>query len=206
METMFIPHSDYLEHHGILGQKWGIRRYQNKDGSYTKAGRDRYRSLSSSEVAETERLIKSDPVIGKASADRRKAAKLLIEYDNLSESKKDKYIRQASDNAWKKYGNPDDQSDRENFYYAYKYDDLDQGYESSFQFFLKDKGASYADVTRKVSDANKKWSSIVSKRLDEIYNEYSKPGAKVDPGYKNIKLDELENEAFYKDSLWLMWM
>ena len=34
--------SDYLAHHGILGQKWGIRRYQNKDGSLTDAGRKRY--------------------------------------------------------------------------------------------------------------------------------------------------------------------
>lgn len=32
----------YLEHHGILGMKWGIRRFQNKDGSYTNAGRKRY--------------------------------------------------------------------------------------------------------------------------------------------------------------------
>lgn len=32
----------YLEHHGIKGMKWGIRRYQNADGSYTSAGKDRY--------------------------------------------------------------------------------------------------------------------------------------------------------------------
>ena len=42
METMFIPHSDYLEHHGIKGQKWGLRRYQNSDGSYTEEGQKRY--------------------------------------------------------------------------------------------------------------------------------------------------------------------
>lgn len=42
METIFIPHSDYLEHHGIKGQKWGLRRYQNLDGSYTAEGRKRY--------------------------------------------------------------------------------------------------------------------------------------------------------------------
>lgn len=38
--------SDFLEHHGILGQKWGIRRFQNKDGSYTEAGKRRRRDES----------------------------------------------------------------------------------------------------------------------------------------------------------------
>lgn len=31
-----------IQHHGIKGQKWGVRRFQNKDGSLTPAGRIRY--------------------------------------------------------------------------------------------------------------------------------------------------------------------
>jgi len=32
----------YLEHHGILGMKWGVRRFQNKDGTLTPKGKKRY--------------------------------------------------------------------------------------------------------------------------------------------------------------------
>ena len=33
---------NYLMHHGVKGQKWGVRRYQNTDGSLTAAGKRHY--------------------------------------------------------------------------------------------------------------------------------------------------------------------
>ena len=45
-EAKKLQHSfendEYLAHYGILGMKWGIRRYQNSDGSLTTAGKARY--------------------------------------------------------------------------------------------------------------------------------------------------------------------
>lgn len=36
------PVGDNIEHHGIKGQKWGVRKYQNPDGTLTPAGKARY--------------------------------------------------------------------------------------------------------------------------------------------------------------------
>ena len=35
----------YLQHHGIKGQRWGVRRFQNEDGSLTPQGIEHYRKL-----------------------------------------------------------------------------------------------------------------------------------------------------------------
>lgn len=41
--------SDELYHHGVKGMRWGVRRYQNADGTWTSAGKKRYGSDTADE-------------------------------------------------------------------------------------------------------------------------------------------------------------
>lgn len=59
-----------LYHHGILGQKWGIRRYQNADGTLTSEGRERM--LAKARKYES----KANTTIGESNSAKRKRAKL----------------------------------------------------------------------------------------------------------------------------------
>lgn len=49
--------SNELTHYGILGQKWGIRRYQNEDGTLTEAGKKRYGTVENLEAGRTQRQV-----------------------------------------------------------------------------------------------------------------------------------------------------
>ena len=46
-----------LYHHGILGQKWGVRRYQNADGSLTAKGIKRYKARAEKYKARAEKYL-----------------------------------------------------------------------------------------------------------------------------------------------------
>lgn len=41
-----MNYEDELYHHGVKGQKWGVRRFQNKDGSLTKEGKSHYHEMN----------------------------------------------------------------------------------------------------------------------------------------------------------------
>lgn len=50
----------YLAHYGVLGMKWGVRRYRNEDGTLTEAGKKRYAANDAVRKAEIERYSRME--------------------------------------------------------------------------------------------------------------------------------------------------
>ena len=91
-------YSEELYHHGILGQKWGVRRFQNKDGSLTSSGRKRrglsgtikqikknYKRKKTLEKARKarEEKKKKEEELEKLKAEYRKSPKSLLDHQEL---------------------------------------------------------------------------------------------------------------------------
>ena len=51
---------DYLAHHGVLGMKWGVRRYQNSDGTLTAKGEKKYQNKDGSLNGGGKKLISEE--------------------------------------------------------------------------------------------------------------------------------------------------
>lgn len=94
--------ADSLQHHGIIGQKWGIRRFQREDRTWTEAGKDRYNdgpgggkssgetSKSSSDSVKSTAKTVTEKVKSGVSSAKEKAA-------DTAKSIKDKTVDTAKD-------------------------------------------------------------------------------------------------------------
>ena len=81
---------NYLEHHGIKGMKWGVRRFRNKNGTLTAAGKKRYSQDDWSNDAKEASALKTKSVNQMSNAELKKfneRVRLEQEYSRLNPSK-----------------------------------------------------------------------------------------------------------------------
>lgn len=100
--TSFWAPTDSLSHYGIKGQKWGVRRWQNGDGSFNSAGKRRYFGNGSGEEYKKLAVAKSKSSSAKSDSKKR-----------LSEAKKayrveKKNVADEYKKAKKEYKNSDE--------------------------------------------------------------------------------------------------
>ena len=72
----------WLAHHGIVGQKWGVRRFQNSDGSLTSAGKKRYLNSDSKEKPDFSKMSYDE----EKKYAKKKSVEMLKEFRKLYDS------------------------------------------------------------------------------------------------------------------------
>ena len=153
---------DYLSHHGILGQKWGVRRYQNPDGSLTEAGKKRYVSDVVKQTSNKKAVL--------SEFERRKAYKTEKRIsEGINRAQKAKELKSISDEARK----------------------LQKEYDAAYSEWIKTnkKHAAYSDesyarfnkenpkISKKqdqIFDLAKKYKTESKKYFDNLLGEYGK--------------------------------
>lgn len=87
--TAFYQHQIYLQHYGVKGMKWGVRRYQNEDGSYTDAGLKRYAGKHKRGIINDEILLAERKFNKKKQSIKRQLEKGQLRKDQYKQLRKD---------------------------------------------------------------------------------------------------------------------
>lgn len=168
-----------MAHHGIKGQKWGVRRFQNPDGTLTEEGKRHAQKSLAKEIARPgggdNKKLSRNPQVRKAINDLQASAKKLgdaqNELDKFEEewySRKnpayDKYTRKLAEKMAREYDHSTNEEDIKIRLDLIRNDDLDQG--DSFQLYLKDN----PKVNRRFQEAQKRESAAYKAHKEAIKN------------------------------------
>lgn len=123
---------DSLEHHGIKGQKWGVRRYQNPDGTLTSDGKKRYGKMSGEKLYKTLKKQVQSKRAEQHGQSNRWMSQLSIGENSkrLIEDKRQKRKEYESSDAYKEWEKKVDKLSKE------EYDDT---YDDRFESLMKEK-------------------------------------------------------------------
>lgn len=195
-----VPFGDELYHHGIKGQKWGIRRYQNLDGSLTPAGRERYSSEKeqkkfADKLSRRKWTIEESNALNNSPQIREIASKLKNEAKRYSDAAKaiedaterfysdrsfsDKYRRMAIDKVLKEWPEAFGGASKKEIFSEFDYLDAFQNEYDPFEIFRSNK-----------SDKR----NIEYDRLEREYGAARKDMEKTAKQYTNVFLGKYGNQ------------
>lgn len=205
--TLVLGDSSYLEHHGIKGQRWGVRRFQNKDGSLTNAGRKRL-GYSTKDVKTA--LVKGGKAVGGAAVTIGKAGynlgkKAAAAGKAHSEKKKAEKLEKKKEKASKTRLGVIANSD---LFTAKEMKELNEKFKAQDEMTIASlkKGAdivtNIATIAKGVNDINSAVENVTGKSLNPFKNasnetKRQKEAAELEQARQNAKkaASQAENEA-----------
>lgn len=178
---MVYYHSSELYHHGILGMKWGVRRYQNKDGSLTAAGRKRYSTEERIENAKAKYT------------GRRKAAD--ANYKKASSEYKDRLSGRSTDSILNDYTDDDKKLDRAADKWGADRKSAKEKYKKEISSIRKGAVRKYSEAYDKMTDAQDENDAA----WHEVKSLYAKLGKnKIERIINAAKGESAEAKAYSK--------
>ena len=174
---------DELYHHGILGQKWGIRRFQNADGTYTEEGKKRrlndYR-IKNDRSALTDIYKNANPLM-RVKAE--KAAFNQAKYEHNSYNKMKQIVGRINKSLGRKYDDDEDTLPNDWKEYA-----TDKELGSYYRLLLK------IDKEKRIVDFE------TNQMAAEFINQYSSIDYKKKPGYTGL-LNKLAKDLSWESTV-----